>query len=88
MVLTFTSSLNAATAGRADVAEMLMGAFGCNIAWGIIDAILYLLGLTGERALDARSVRALRELNPVQGRALVADAILSADRRSPEPRRP
>src|SRR3954464_10245097 len=44
MVLTFTGSLSVAEAGRDDVRAMLIGALGCNIAWGIIDAMLYLMG--------------------------------------------
>ena len=42
MVLTFTGSLSVAEAGRDDVRAMLIGALGCNLAWGIIDGVLYL----------------------------------------------
>lgn len=34
MVLTFTGSLGAATAGREEIRTMLIGAIGCNLAWG------------------------------------------------------
>ena len=44
MVLTFTGSLSIAEAGRDDIRAMLIGALGCNIAWGMIDAIFYLMG--------------------------------------------
>ncbi len=47
MVLTFTGSLSVAKAGRDDIRTMLIGALGCNIAWGIIDGVLYLHELTG-----------------------------------------
>ena len=40
MVLTFTGSLSVAQAGHDDVRAMLIAALGCNIAWGIIDAVL------------------------------------------------
>jgi hypothetical protein len=43
MVLTFTGSLSAATSGREEVRTMLIGAVGCNLAWGIVDAIMYLM---------------------------------------------
>jgi len=57
MVLTFTGSLSVAEAGREDTRTMLIGALGCNLAWGIIDAVLYLMGgLAGKR----RTVLALR----------------------------
>ena len=49
MVLTFTGSLSVAEAGRDDVRAMLIGALGCNLAWGIIDAVLYLMGSLAEK---------------------------------------
>ena len=36
----FTGSLSVAEAGRDDVRAMFVGALGCNLAWGIIDASL------------------------------------------------
>jgi VIT1/CCC1 family predicted Fe2+/Mn2+ transporter len=44
MVLTFTGTLSVAEAGRTDIRAMLAGALGCNLAWGVIDAVLYLMG--------------------------------------------
>ena len=49
MVLTFTGTLSVAEAGRADVRAMLVGALGCNLAWGIIDGVLYLMGAFAEK---------------------------------------
>ena len=49
MVLTFTGSLSVAEAGREDVRAMLIGALGCNLAWGIIDAVFYLMGCLADR---------------------------------------
>jgi hypothetical protein len=43
MALSFTCSLSAAGAGREDVRTMLIAAIGCNIAWGLIDAIIFLM---------------------------------------------
>jgi hypothetical protein len=61
MVLTFTGSLSVADAGRDDVRAMLIGAFGCNIAWGIIDAIFYLMDCLSEQAGRIRCLQALRK---------------------------
>jgi len=61
MVLTFTGSLSVAESGRADVRLMLIGALGCNIAWGIIDAILYLMGCLSERGQGIRALRSLHQ---------------------------
>jgi VIT family len=60
MVLTFTGSLSVAESGRAEVRVMLIGAIGCNLAWGIIDAIMYLMGCLAERGAIHRTVLAVR----------------------------
>src|SRR3954464_15968888 len=61
MVLTFTGSLSVAEAGREDVRTMLIGALGCNIAWGVIDGVLYLMGALAENGRDLATYRAVRE---------------------------
>jgi hypothetical protein len=76
MVLTFTGSLSAAESGRAEIRAMLVGALGCNLAWGLIDAIMYLMGCLTDRAQRANTVRKVREAaTPDAGRRLVADAL-------------
>ena len=61
MVLTSTNSLSVATAGRADIGTMIWGALGCNLAWGIIDAALYVMGCINERGRDILMLRAVRQ---------------------------
>src|SRR5262245_6587702 len=76
MVLTFTGSLSVATAGRTEVREMLAGALGCNIAWGVIDAILYVLGVLAEKGKGLFALRAVQQTaDPEKGRGIVADAL-------------
>jgi VIT1/CCC1 family predicted Fe2+/Mn2+ transporter len=50
MVLTFTGSLSVAEAGHTEVRTMLLGALGCNLAWGVIDGVFYLMGCLEEAA--------------------------------------
>ena len=76
MVLTFTGSLSVAEAGRDDVRAMLVGALGCNLAWGIIDAILDLMGCLAETGRQLMTVRAVRTAaSPERARAVLADAL-------------
>jgi VIT1/CCC1 family predicted Fe2+/Mn2+ transporter len=76
MVLTFTGSLSIATADRAEVRTMLIGALGCNLAWGIIDGILYLLGSLAEKGRNLAAYRALRKTaDPETGQRIVANAL-------------
>jgi len=49
MALTIIGSLSIAEATRHDIHAMLIGAVGCNTAWGLVDAIMYLLTLVVER---------------------------------------
>jgi VIT1/CCC1 family predicted Fe2+/Mn2+ transporter len=60
MVVTFTGSLSVAEAGRGDVRTMIIGAFGCNLAWGVIDGVLYLMGCLADRGRRVQSLRALK----------------------------
>lgn len=76
MVLTFTGSLSVVGAGREDVRTMLVGALGCNLAWGIIDAVFYLMARLADRGRDLATFRAVRETgDPEVGQRLVAGAL-------------
>ena len=57
MVITFTGSLSVATAQREDVRGMVVAAIGCNLAWGIIDGVFYLLGALAARGSQGDPAR-------------------------------
>lgn len=76
MVLTFTCSFSVAEAGRAQVRTMLLGALGCNLAWGIIDAIMYLMSCLADRARAIATVRAVRNAKvPEKAQSHIAGAL-------------
>jgi hypothetical protein len=76
MVLTFTGSLSVYEAGREDIRTMLAGALGCNLAWGLIDAVFYLMGCLAEKGRDLATFRALREAgDPASAQGLLRDAL-------------
>ncbi|HXE85052.1 MAG TPA: VIT1/CCC1 transporter family protein [Gemmatimonadales bacterium] len=76
MVLSFTGSLSVAEAGREDVRTMLIGALGCNIAWGIIDGILYLMDCLSERGRDIRALQGARNAAvPAEAHRIIAEAL-------------
>ena len=66
MVLTFTGSLSVAEAGRDDVRAMLVGALGCNVAWGVIDAMLYLMGGLADKGRGLMTFMAVRNTGDLQ----------------------
>ena len=73
MVLTFTGTLSVTTAGREDIREMLAGAIGCNLAWGVIDALLFLLGCYTLRSRNTFLLKKLQGIaDPAAGRELIA----------------
>jgi len=50
MTLSITGTMSIVSGGREEVRIMWLSVLGCNLAWGIIDAILYLLGIISERS--------------------------------------
>jgi hypothetical protein len=76
MVLTFTCTFNVAQAGQGGVREMLLAALGCNLAWGIIDAVFYLMACFSELGHNLLTFRAVRKAaNPSEGQRIIGDAI-------------
>lgn len=76
MVLTYTGSLSVATADRAQTRTMLIGALGCNLAWGIIDAGMYLMACLHERGRKRMLLRAVCDAPDLDtARRIIADAL-------------
>jgi len=46
--------------GRSGVRQLLVAAIGCNLAWGIIDGIMYIMNCMVERSVRARLIRAIQ----------------------------
>jgi hypothetical protein len=76
MVLTFTCSFSVAGAGREEVRTMLWGALGCNLAWGIIDAVFYLMDCFSARGRAILNLGELhRATSPSDGHRLIVQAL-------------
>jgi hypothetical protein len=76
MALTFTRTLSTATAGREEVRTLLIGTIGCNIAWGLVDAVMFLMSSLTERGrglLTVHAVRRAERVNTAYG--AIADAV-------------
>jgi hypothetical protein len=55
---------------------MLLGALGCNVAWGFIDGVLYLMAILSEQGHNLILLRELRRSSdPVEARRIVASAL-------------
>ena len=76
MVLTFTCSFSVANAGRSEVRKMLIAALGCNLAWGIIDAVFYIMSCLSEEGHNILALRAVRmSADPAEAHRIIADAL-------------
>ena len=76
MALTFTGTLDVATAGTEDVRVLLLGTLGCNIAWGLVDAVMFLVTTLTERGRNLVTVRDLRAAaTPEAGRRIIENAL-------------
>jgi hypothetical protein len=76
MVLTSTGTLSVVSAGRAEVKTMILGGLGCNLAWGIIDAGMYLMGCLNDRGHSLRLSQDIRKAtSPQDARQRIADEL-------------
>ncbi len=85
MALTIVGAASIADAGQGAVRTLLIAALGCNLAWGLVDAVMYLVRTITERGRSLSLVHAVRAAEPHAGRLLIqqslsrAAAVLAAD---------
>ncbi len=77
MVLTFTGSISAAEAHRSsEIRTLLFGAIGCNLAWGMVEAVMYLMAQLTERGRVIFLLKSLRKTsNAVEAHRKIANAL-------------
>jgi len=76
MALTFTCTLGAQIGDDIKVRTMLIAALGCNLAWGIIDAGVYLITQINIESRKVTTLGALRDAaDSDSARRILADAL-------------
>jgi VIT1/CCC1 family predicted Fe2+/Mn2+ transporter len=76
MALTFTCTINILESGRTEVRDTLIAALGCNIAWGLVDAVMYILGVLSERGRNKTILNFIRSTNDTErAREFISDAL-------------
>jgi len=76
MALSFTGALNAATAGREEVRTVMLTALGCNLAWGLVDAVMYLVATMTERGRNQTLLHLVRSAaKPEDAHTSIAEAL-------------
>jgi VIT1/CCC1 family predicted Fe2+/Mn2+ transporter len=72
MALTFVGAVSVADAGRAQIREMFAAALGCNLAWGLVDAVMYLVRAVTDRGRLLTLVRSVQAAPDAEtGRTLI-----------------
>ncbi len=75
MVLTFTGTVRVAQEGREGIRDILVAALGCNLAWGIVDGVMYVVGCVVDRARRVAVLRGVRAASPEGARRIVLSAL-------------
>jgi VIT1/CCC1 family predicted Fe2+/Mn2+ transporter len=76
MALTFVGAVSVADSGRTEVRELLAAALGCNLAWGLVDAVMYLVRTITDRGKSLTLVRSVRAAtDPETARALIKGSL-------------
>jgi len=75
MALTFVGVVSMSTADREEIRTMLIAALGCNLAWGLVDAFMYLVRTIADRGRLLTLTRSIREADAEVGRRMLQDAL-------------
>ena len=75
MVLAFTGSLSVAKSGRQEVSQMLVAALACNVAWGLVDGVMYILTSIIGRARRALIFQGIGAADVSTARAIILAAL-------------
>ena len=75
MALTFVGAISVTEAGRDDIRAVLAAALGCNLAWGLVDAVMYLVRTVADRGRQITLIRSVRSADAAAGRALIKNSL-------------
>ncbi len=76
MALTFTGAMSVADSGRESIRALFAAALGCNLAWGLVDAVMYLVRTITDRGRSLTLVRSVRAAPDAEsGRVLIERAL-------------
>ena len=76
MALTFVGAVSVADAGREEIRAMFVAALGCNLAWGLVDAVMYVVRTMTDRGRSLTLVRSVRVAPDAEtGRRLIEGSL-------------
>src|SRR5436190_17054529 len=76
MALTFVGAVSVAEAGREHIRDMFVAALGCNLAWGLVDAIMYVVRSVTDRGRSLMLMHSVRAAPDAEtGRRLLESSL-------------
>jgi hypothetical protein len=75
MAATIIGSMSVAGAGQQEVRTVLIAALGCNLAWGLVDALMYLMRTLTERSRLAVLARQVARTDAATAQRLIRAAL-------------
>jgi hypothetical protein len=79
MALSFVGAVSVAETGREEVRTLFVTALGCNLAWGLVDAVMYLVRTVTDRGRLLTVVRSVVSAPDAQrGRELIEQSLSRA----------
>lgn len=79
MALTFIGAVSVAEQGREQIRTLFLTAIGCNLAWGLVDAVMYLVRTLAERGRLLTTVRSVQAARDAQaGRKVIKQSLSQA----------
>jgi len=76
MALTFVGAISVTNPGAGQIRELFIGAFGCNIAWGMVDAVMYLVRTLADRGRLLTLVRSVQSSADAQaGQRIIEESL-------------
>ena len=79
MALTFVGAVSVASGGQQQLHELYVTSIGCNLAWGLVDAVMYLVRTVTARGRSLTLLHSVRAASdPATARRLIRDSLASA----------
>jgi hypothetical protein len=79
MALTFVGAVSVADQGDAQIRAMFIAALGCNLAWGLVDAVMYLVRTVTDRGRLLTLIRSVQSAADAEtGRRLIEGSLSQA----------
>ena len=75
MALTFTCSISVANVRQLEIRQLLIAAVGCNMAWGLVDAIMYLVGVLAQKSRSKTILDAIQRSEKEKANKYIADVL-------------